>query len=123
MKKRTNFLILIITVLLSVLITYKMTYNSEKTISNLWTSLVQSKNSADEKRILLLIKSWLTEKEGYFKIRLTKKNGKIISSNGNNFDFHEIESISIEFYWKDNKFIGKNWKPIDNDNYWVLFRE
>lgn len=95
----------------------------EPTIETQWDSLLQSKTTASELRAIRQLCATPRVRNGYRKIIGITKEGSRVNMIEFDGKLADIQSIDIIFYWKDKRFHGKEWHPVNKENVYAFFRD
>tara|TARA_R110000868_G_scaffold411745_1_gene708514 strand:- start:7054 stop:7404 length:351 start_codon:yes stop_codon:yes gene_type:complete len=97
--------------------------NSKKQLEKKWINLKKSDTEQDEIKRIAELSEKIMNIGGSFRIYGITDNNDSLKIGTDRFDTVKLNHINISVYWKDNEFYGKNWKPINQENVYVFFRE
>lgn len=93
-----------------------------KKIEPLWTRVIKSQSTHEEKDAIGELKSYISSSRISFKTTVLDAQGKEIAYNDLTPDF-QITSVRIQFFTEGGTFEGDLWKLKDPGNLYRLYRE
>ncbi|WP_417786557.1 hypothetical protein [Tenacibaculum sp.] len=97
--------------------------NSKKQLENKWDKLTNADSEQVEIKRIEELSDFISEIDGHFKmngITLSKDTLNLLTQTKGSV---KIDHINLIIYWGENSFHAKNWKPINQDNIYLFFRE
>ncbi|REH48947.1 hypothetical protein C7448_105230 [Tenacibaculum gallaicum] len=97
--------------------------NSKKQLENKWDKLIKADSEQVEIKRIEELSDFISEINGHFKMNGITQSKDALNLLTQTKDSIKINHINLLIYWKENSFHAKNWKPINQNNIYLLFRE
>lgn len=97
--------------------------SSKKQLESKWDKLTSANSEQTEIKRIEELSDFISEINGHFKMNGITQGKDTLNLLTQKKDSVKIDHINLIIYWKENVFHAKNWKPINQDNIYLFFRE
>ncbi|XRE44939.1 hypothetical protein ACIVBQ_003143 [Tenacibaculum discolor] len=97
--------------------------NSKKQLESKWVKLTNANSEQVEIKRIEELSDFISEINGHFKMNGITQSKDTLNLLTQTKDSVKIDHINLIIYWGENSFHAKNWKPINQNNIYLFFRE
>ncbi|WP_437824658.1 hypothetical protein [Tenacibaculum mesophilum] len=97
--------------------------NSKKQLEYKWDKLTNADSEQVEIKRIEQLSDFISEIDGHFKMNGITQSKDTLNLLTQTKGSIKIDHINLIIYWEENSFHAKNWKPINQDNIYLFFRE